>query len=168
MAGVIPTQNNERGVSAMSVYGTVQTEINDMSLLCAVLDELGLDYEYDPSGQLSYHKWHRPKHARGNDATVVIGKLNGGLDTTPRRYCGDTAFVSNGDGTFRAEIDIAHGNAPSNWQAIQNLYAVKLAERGLPRGYKMSYALDRSTGHVTGSIIPGVVGTTPARKGLQR
>lgn len=152
----------------MSVYGTVQTEINDMDLLCQILDELGLQYEYDPNGKLAYHKWKQPKRARGRNATLVIGKLNGGLDTTPRRYCGDTAFVRNDDGTFRAEIDIAHGNAPVNWQSIQNLYAAKLAERGLPRGFKMDYTLDRSTGHVTGRIIPGVVANNPMREGLSR
>jgi len=152
----------------MSVYGTVQTEINDMALLCAVLDELGLRYVYDPAGKLAYHKWQMPGKARGRDATVVIGRLSGGLDTTPRRYCGDTAFVSNGDGTYRAEIDIAHGNAPANWQSIQNLYAFKLAERGLPRGFTMSYELDRNTGHVTGEIIPAQMGATLAREGLSR
>lgn len=152
----------------MSVYGTVQTDIQDMQLLCAVLDELGLQYEFDPNGQLSYHKWKTPGQARGRDATLVIGKLNGGLDTTPRRYCGDTAFVRNGDGSFRAEIDVAHGNAKVNWQSIQNLYAAKMAERALPRGFRMDYSLDRATGHVTGRVIPGVVGKTVARKGLQR
>lgn len=152
----------------MSVYGTVQTEINDMLLLCEVLDALGLQYEYDPEGNLAYHKWKTPKRARGKDATVVIGKLNGGLDTTPRRYCGDTAFVKNADGTYRAEIDVAHGNAKANWQSIQNLYAAKLAERGLPRGYQMRYDVDRSTGHVTGQIVPAIEATQMASRGLRR
>lgn len=150
----------------MSVYGTVQTEIDDMALLCAVLDELGLEYVYDPNGQLAYHKWHRPKQARGRDATLVIGRLNGGLDTTPRRYCGDTAFVQEPDGSFRAEIDIAHGNAPQNWQSIQNLYALKKAEQGLPYGFSLDYSLDRATGHITGEIIPGIVAGGLATGGL--
>lgn len=152
----------------MSVYGTVQVEIADMQLLCAVLDELGLAYEYDPAGQLAYHKWNMPGKVRGRNATVVIGKLNGGLDTTPRRYCGDTAFVQNADGTYRAEIDIAHGNAPANWQSIQNLYALKMAEQGLPRGFTMDYSLDRATGHITGEIIPVSMGHTLVREGLSR
>lgn len=138
----------------MSVYGQVATEINDMELLCATLDEIGISYVYDPEGRLSYHKWRTPGKARGKDATLVIGRLNGGLDTTPMRYCGDTAFVKNDDGTFRVEIDIAHGNAPQNWQAVQNVYAAKLAERSLPRDFTFEYSLDRETGHVTGKVIP--------------
>lgn len=154
----------------MSIYGQVQTEITDMSLLCQVLDELGLDYVYDPNGQLAYHKWRRANQARGNDATLVIGRLNGGLDTTPRRYCGDTAFVQNAEGGYRAEIDIAHGNAPANWQAVQNLYAAKLAQRALPRGFSFEYDLDRDTGHITGRVIPSVptMAAVPARRGLAR
>jgi hypothetical protein len=154
----------------MSIYGTVQTEIKDIELLCRVLDELKLDYVHDPNGQLDYHMWNRPKSTRGRDATVVIGRLNGGLDTTKARYCGDTAFVQEADGSFRAEIDIAHNNAPANWQAVQNLYAVKLAEEALPRGFDLKYTLDRETGHISGQVIPAMesaVGVM-SRGGLSR
>ena len=153
----------------MSIYGTVQTEITDEILLCSVLDELGLSYVYDPHGQLKYHKWQQPRRYRGRDATVVIGRLKGGLDTTAARYCGDTAFVREADGSFRVELDIAHGNAPANWQAVQNLYAVKKAERELPRGFEMDYSLDRDTGHVTGRVIPRLqTSAGPVRGGLAR
>jgi hypothetical protein len=133
----------------MSVYKTVQTQIEDMELLRQVLDELRLEYVYDKQGNLSYHKWKRPHQARGKDATIVIGRLNGGLDTTPRRFCGDTAFCVNEDGTVRVELDIAHGNAPRNWQRIQNTYALRNLERKLPRGYVIESA---DTDPISGEI----------------
>jgi hypothetical protein len=110
----------------MSTYTEVQTEFKSIEDLQAALAECGLEYQVYPECDGIYRKWSRRGtgkneygSVRGRDAALVI---HGGIDTTPRRYCGDTAFVWEGD-TLRAKRDIAHGNAPQNWERIKNEYA---------------------------------------------
>jgi hypothetical protein len=128
----------------MSVYTEVQTEIKDLDLLMAAIEMAGLtgltDRYANEDGK--YRKWTRYNARnetgllRGSDAAVVI---HGGLDTTPRRYCGDTAFVWDADAQcYKAKLDIAHGNAKANWDKIQNGYAILAAERlALQRGFRV-------------------------------
>ena len=128
----------------MSIYTEVQTEIKDIDLLMQAIEMANLSHltlRY-PEQNGEYRKWtgtdhqNRSGRLRGKDAAVVI---HGGLDTTRYRYCGDTAFVWDpASKSYQARLDIAHGNAKSNWQAIQNGYAILAAERlALQRGFRV-------------------------------
>lgn len=116
----------------MSTYTEIVTEFKSVEDLQAALAKCGLEYEVYPESDGVYHKWARrggDKNmmgaVRGSDAALVV---HGGIDTTARRFCGDTAFVWEGD-TLRAKRDIAHGNAPENWTNIVNNYALVGVER---------------------------------------
>lgn len=119
----------------MSVYGQVQTQCSRIDVLEKACQRVGLPYRVGQS--LDYHKWvprrqylaGKRGRKRGTGAILVIENL----DTTPAWFCGETAFVPEPDGTLRAEIDIAHGNAKENWAKLQNEYACILVEEQAAR-----------------------------------
>lgn len=111
----------------MSLYQTVATEFTHVQDLIAACDAAGVPFRHYPEQDGVYRKWtnrggdkNYMGHVRGSDAELVI---HGGLDSTARRYCGDTAFVRDAQGKLQAMIDVAHGNAPARWRTIQNEYA---------------------------------------------
>ena len=154
----------------MSVYGQVQTDMTDLDVLAQACDRLRLAYKVGEG--LAYHKWisrglyrrGRRGTKRGNDAVLVIENLD-----TVSWCCGETAFVPEG-GKLRAEIDIAHGNAPENWRALQAEYNVILCEQQAARQGLRVERSQAADGRITLRLVPqrGAARTTPTRAAASR
>lgn len=153
----------------MSVYGVVETEMSDVDRLQQAIEmaELGDKVETIRYGEGDgvYRKWsylsHTGGQVRGRDASIVI---HGGLDTQ-HKLCGDTAFVLLEDGSIRAELDLAHGDAEVNWKKIQGFYAFIGAQQRAERaGLALSYEVQED-GTITGQVRhpQGAVRAAPSR-----
>jgi len=143
----------------MSKYGKTKTTMKDVDRLREAIERTGItEAVYRgrritigvyPDGNGVYKKWAGDQ-IRGKDAVLVV---HGGLDSRGF-FCGDTAFVREPDGTLRAEIDTAHGNAPAIWEMIKNLYALIPHERAAKAaGYNVQIDIDPETGKVSGRYI---------------
>lgn len=149
----------------MSIYEKVATAFTDLDMLLEAIDQAGLSKYATvyPENNGVYRKWvykdsrNITGKVRGRDAAIVF---HGGLDLTPMNYCGDTALVLDREtGRYRAEVDVAHGDARANWGLIKDNYAALMVEK---TAAKNGLRCERSTNE-QGKIVLRVYPKTGAR-----